>query len=219
MKALNKILHHTWKPILEGYLSKDRRYRYKGIDMLVYKDVFHPGFFYSTKYLVNFLESFSLDKKSFLEVGCGSGLISIFAAKQGAMVTGLDISPAAQKCTSENALKNNVTIKVLLSDMFSALPDSFFDIVMINPPYFKKDPQSFAEHAWCAGTDLQYFEKMFGGLKKVMNDKTLSYMILADNCDLELIEKIAKNYNYKMNIIHQKKIFFETNYIFELKIC
>ncbi len=139
--------------------------------MLIYKDVFHPGFFYSTKYVINFLDGISLKNKSFLEVGCGSGLISIFAAKKGAVVSAVDISPVAQKCTSENALKNNVSVKVILSDMFESLPDSVFDIVMITPPYFKKNPESFAEHAWYAGENLQYFEKMFEGLKKVMNKK------------------------------------------------
>ena len=219
MKLLNKILNHTYKPLLERYLQKDRKYTYKSVKLNIYKDVFHPGFFYSTKYVVNYLANINLTDKLFLEVGCGSGMISIFAAKQNAKVTAVDISPIAQKCASENANANNVKINVILSDMFDALPNKSFDYIMITPPYFKKNPVSFAEHAWYAGENLQYFDKLFTGLKKVANKNSQVFMVLADNCDIELIQSIGLKNNYTMKIVDKKKIMLEMNYIFEVKQC
>ena len=88
MKAvLKNIVAHTYKPFLEKYLSKTRMYKYEDIRLEIPPQVFHPGFFFSTRLLLNYLRNFPLVRKSFLEPGCGSGLISIYAAKQGANVT------------------------------------------------------------------------------------------------------------------------------------
>ena len=44
----------------------------------------------------------------FLEMGSGTGLTAIHAAKAGARVTAADINPNAVQCTRRNALKNTI---------------------------------------------------------------------------------------------------------------
>lgn len=56
-----------------------------------------------------------LDKKearTVLDVGCGSGILSIAAAKLGAEVTASDLDPFCTAATVENAELNNVKVKV-----------------------------------------------------------------------------------------------------------
>ena len=74
------------------------------------------------------------------DVGTGSGIIAICAAKHApaVRVTALDISPAALATAKENAAKHKVTerIEFVNSDLFAALvPDSRFDLIASNPPY------------------------------------------------------------------------------------
>src|SRR5262249_10262007 len=145
---------------LQRYLSKSRRYRYKGIDLTIEPGVFHPGFFYSTKYLLGHLSRFDLQSKSVLELGCGSGLIAIYAAQQGAVVTASDINKTAVRALDRNARRNKADVSVIHSDLFKNIPPSPFDFIVINPPYYKGQPKTEGQHAWYGGENCEYFSEL-----------------------------------------------------------
>jgi len=92
---LKHIVANTYKPLLTKYLSKTRIYRYKDLLLKIPPEVFHPGFFFSTQMLLQYLVKLPLQKKEFMELGCGSGLISMVVAEKGATVTATDINPLA----------------------------------------------------------------------------------------------------------------------------
>jgi ribosomal protein L11 methyltransferase len=68
-----------------------------------------------------------------LDVGCGSGVLSIVAARLGApYVAAIDISPAAIEATTDNAARNGVAGAVTVSATpLSEIADEF-DIVLAN---------------------------------------------------------------------------------------
>jgi ribosomal protein L11 methyltransferase len=58
-----------------------------------------------------------LPRGSLLDAGCGSGVLSIAAAKLGfAPVYALDLDPQALEATAQNAATNGVTVEAVLSD-------------------------------------------------------------------------------------------------------
>lgn len=58
------------------------------------------------------------ERGSVLDVGCGSGVLSIAAAKLGfAPVLGLDVDPQAVEATERNAAANGVDVEVRLADL------------------------------------------------------------------------------------------------------
>ena len=65
------------------YYSKPRSFSYQDIDITISPGVFPPQYTFSTKILLKFLETLNLQGKTFLELGCGSGIISLYAAKKG----------------------------------------------------------------------------------------------------------------------------------------
>ncbi|SMF46825.1 16S rRNA (guanine1207-N2)-methyltransferase [Paenibacillus barengoltzii] len=72
-----------------------------------------------------------------LDVGCGYGPIGLVAARLAAKghVTMIDVNSRAVELAKENAAANGVNnITVLESDLFSALDDRKFDVVLTNPP-------------------------------------------------------------------------------------
>jgi release factor glutamine methyltransferase len=73
---------------------------------------------------------------SFLEVGSGTGVTAVTAARAGcAAVTALDIGAAAVENTRRNAIRHGVAdrVRVLRSDLFDALgPDERFDLIYWN---------------------------------------------------------------------------------------
>ena len=83
---------------------------------------------------------------SILEIGCGSGIVSLSAAQANPKntVLGVDINSRAVKCAQANARANGIAnATFLLSDLFSEVPASqTFDYILFNPPYL---PTSRAE--------------------------------------------------------------------------
>jgi release factor glutamine methyltransferase len=211
------------KPIVEIYLKKDRIFNYKGLKLIILKGVFHPRFFFSTKYLASFVEKLNLTDKQFCEPCVGSGLISLVAAKNGALVTCFDINPVAVKNTKLNFERNKLMLsssdfRVIESDLFSSISPTIFDYIVINPPYFFSEVKNPTQFAWNAGKDGQFFMKFFQQLKDYTNNNSEIYMILADNCEIDRIIQIAKNYNWNFSLVEKKKILWEVNYIYRIQV-
>ena len=212
------IVGSTWQPLLRKYLSKTRKYRYKNIRLQVPSSVFHPGFFFSTHLLLDQIKKWPLRSKKLLEPGAGSGLISIYAAQKGAAVTATDINPAAIECLKENARVNSVQMDILTSDLFDAIPPQRFDIIVINPPYYKKDPGSYSDYAWNCGSNGEYFEKLFSQLKNYIHTETRILMVLCDGCDMEMIKRMARENGYNMDMVFSKKNMIEKNFIYSIEL-
>jgi release factor glutamine methyltransferase len=73
-----------------------------------------------------------------LDMGTGSGAIAVALAhtRPDALVTALDVSPAALDVARANAERNGARVRFLQSDWFAALgPDARFDLIASNPPY------------------------------------------------------------------------------------
>ncbi len=72
-----------------------------------------------------------------VDIGAGSGAISVALAHKlpQAIVTALDISPAALAIAEGNAKLNAVSIRLLCGDLLAPVAAERFEIVVSNPPY------------------------------------------------------------------------------------
>ena len=210
-------MSRTYRPLLEKYLTKSRVYFYRGVKISVTAGVFHPGFFTSTKMLWRQIRKLAIEGKSLIELGAGSGLISVSAAKQGARVTSTDINQAAIRCLEINRLQNEVELNIIRSDLFRNIPKQNFDIIAINPPYYKKTPQSMADYAWFCGENVEYFEQLFNDLGDYIHHNSTVLMVLCDGCDLDMIMALASRHGFLCNCVLSQQNLLETNFIFKIE--
>jgi release factor glutamine methyltransferase len=211
-----KVIHRTYKPLLEYYLSGEREYRYEDIRLKILPGVFHPGFFFSTKLLLEFLKPINFKSKTLLELGAGSGLISIASARKDAIVTATDISYTAIENIKLNRLSNNLNFTVIHSDLFENIPKQAFDFIIINPPYYKRNVVTESDYCWYAGEHLQYFQKLFSQIKSYINVWSRAYMILINDCDIEGILSLAKKSKVNMEVVSTKNNLLEISFIYQL---
>jgi release factor glutamine methyltransferase len=193
LALLQKTYANTFlKPFLMKYLRKERITEVRGFKLIIRPTVFHPKYFFSSTYLFDFVKTLNLHDQQFLEIGCGSGLISLLAYQKKAYVTAIDVNEVAVACTKLNFEKNFNELpnhfSVLKSDLFDSVPAVKFDTIVINPPYFFEDIRTKDHLAWNCGKNGEYFIKLFLGLQNYMEAKSEVYMILADNCEIEKIK-------------------------------
>jgi release factor glutamine methyltransferase len=92
--------------------------------------------------------SSQLDKensKSIIELGAGSGAISIAIATEASLkglkvsLVAVEKSPTAAEWLNKNIAKYDLPIRVVIEDASTALPDIKADLVVANPPYIPND--------------------------------------------------------------------------------
>jgi 16S rRNA (guanine1207-N2)-methyltransferase len=70
-----------------------------------------------------------------LDLGCGTGLLALAAARRGAQVTAVDADLRAVESARRTLVANQVDGEVLISDCAQAVLDRPFDVVLCNPPF------------------------------------------------------------------------------------
>ncbi len=104
---------------------------------VVHPGVFSPKYFLDTRFFTR--EIPITEGEEFLEIGCGTGVTSIFAVLRGAKhVTATDINPLAVANTRENVKLHGLEdkITVLEGDLYEPLPaDSQFNTIYWNTPF------------------------------------------------------------------------------------
>lgn len=213
---IKKISHPFLKLGLKLFYYKPRSYCYDTICIKVHPNVFPPHLTSSTKILLDFINPLDLKEKRFLELGCGSGIISLVAAKKEAKVIATDINETALEYLKLNALKNNLEVDIVKSNLFEKLEHHTFDCIIINPPYYPKNAKNTKEQAWFCGENFEYFENLFFQLPNFINENTFCYMIVSEDCEIETIKKIGVKNKLNFQLVLQKKSSFEKNYIFQI---
>jgi release factor glutamine methyltransferase len=117
-------------------------------------DVFAPIDSPSTGIAMELLDlsdtgTFPLDG-AMLEMGCGTGVIAVTAAKHtGRRVVAADINPAAVRNAELNAARHGVgdLVHAVCSDLFDGLdPDERFDVIFWSSPYVLAPPDYEYQH-------------------------------------------------------------------------
>lgn len=211
-----KIMSPGLQLFVKHYFKKSRPYSYKGLKFKVFPTVFFPHFTMSTKMLIDFLEQKNLNGKSLLELGCGTGMISVFSAKNGARVMATDINPTAIENVKFNAERNETKVEAIESNLFDKITDQKFDYIIINPPYYPKAPSNIAENAWYCGEEFEYFKKLFPSLNTYFDENSTVLMILSEDCELSKIQEIAAENALLFSIETKKKKWGEWTYIYSI---
>jgi release factor glutamine methyltransferase len=137
-----------------------------------------------------------------LDVGTGSGFLAIRAARRGGRVTAVDVNPAAVAAARANVAGAGLaaTVEVVHSDLFGALGDARFDVVVSNPPYFPAEPTTMAERAFYAGGDFDWFRRFFAALADHLEPGATVLVVLGGHCDIDAVGAIAAGHGWSLEL-------------------
>lgn len=240
MKRPNNIVPNDWKLLEEKYKNLDNilikinnnypvQYLIGYVDFYGYKinvneNVLIPR--YETETLVEktiaLINKLNLNNKSVLELGTGSGCISIALKKEISTLelTATDISKKAIWLAKKNAKQNKCKINFICQDMFKYKLLNNYDVLISNPPYIQDgdtiDPQTKYEPqiALFGGKDgLKYYEQIFKIASKSLNKKHLICLEIGEEEGKE-IKEMAKSYFPNDLIKVEKDLALKDRFIF-----
>ena len=222
---VSKTIEEDYKKLLEGYPIQ---YLIGYVDFYGYKiyvneNVLIPR--YETEYLVqktiNYSKKIFNDKLDILDLGTGSGAISIVLGRElNSIVTGVDISEDALNVAKKNAIENKVSISFIKSNMLDSV-EGKYDIVVSNPPYIDIDEKimdsvkKYEPHLALYAKDngLYFYKNILSNIKPYLKER----FIIAFEIGWwqgALIEKIAQEYFEDSNVLIEKDLTNRDRYIF-----
>jgi len=179
-RALRPLRRGIWRAWLRlRHQVIGRRYRrlvlerVDGVPLVIFPDVFNPVVLRSGVFLARNLPApvpgstpDSMRPRA-LDLGIGSGIGAIFAARLGYQVVGVDLNPEAVRCARINVLLNDLEalVEIRSGDLFAPVAGQRFDLVMFNPPFFRGVPSDPLDQAWRAPDVIERFA---GGLGQVL---------------------------------------------------
>lgn len=149
-----------------------------------------------------------------LEIGVGSGLVSISASFNCKHVTATDINKYAIKCAENNVKLNkrsNITIKE--SDLFENV-DGKYDLILFNTPYLPVIEQEHVDDdyskAWDGGEDgREVIDKFIRKAPEFLKDDGKIQLVQSSLSNNEKTLEMFKELGLNAEITAIEHIFFE----------
>ena len=168
-------------------------------------------------FFMDYVDLEDIKEKSVLEIGLGSGVLSIFCLLKGAKKgVGLDINPRAKIFTGFNAMVNGVADQLEIRDgnigsIFAPVAKDTFDFIFSNPPFEPTPPDMEYYFNSAAGIyGLTFVEALLKGVDDRLNKAGVFEMVtMAPGTEsdpfmlYELIDKYLPNTAVEVILDHQ----------------
>ena len=191
-----------------------------GEKITICKNVWSPKHSKSTEF---FAKHLGVKRgQTVIEMGCGSGALSIIACKKGASkVLAIDISKDAVKCTKLNAKKHGLKNKITVSqsDLFQSIPNMQADLIIFNPP-FTNAKKKIASPLDLAVFDpnhrkVDMFLKQAKAYLKPGGKIRIGFSVSVGNP--AILKKIFRKNSYTSRLVISRKLPHRHHQIYELK--
>jgi release factor glutamine methyltransferase len=156
-----------------------------------------------------------------LEIGVGSGYVSLVASERAASIVGIDINPHAARLAKANARLNGVAnVEFIAGDLFSPIRVRF-NLILVNPPYLpvkggaERDP---IELAWDGGEDgMRLTERFINEVQDYLEPNGRVLMIQSSLSGYEETVRSLSGRGFQVKTLAEQKLFFETIYLIEAR--
>lgn len=207
IKPKNNFIHSTRELI--NKTNENSEVEILGIKIITSPEVFNPSVFFSSQWFAEQISKLVNQESVFIEVGCGTGVVSIKCAKENnnLIVYATDINKQAEIQTRINSESNGVLDRVFAfcGDVLDSIPENIkADSIFWAMPFGYLDPKDDLK-----GRDSQVFDPGYRAIKKFFEDsrknlKDNGRLLIGFSEDighLELLKDIAKENNFDLEII------------------
>jgi len=136
-----------------------------------------------------------------LDMGTGSGVNAILAAKAGASVLAVDINEHSLVAARDNAERNGVDdlVEVRYSDVFSEVEEAF-DLIVFDPPFRWFTPRDLFEAAM-TDTGYQAMTRFFREAHGHLSPRGRMLVFFGTSGDLGYLEQLMAEEGYHFEVV------------------
>jgi HemK-related putative methylase len=220
-----RIKRAIWRKLLGWRFLLWQRYRYNNLVLervaerpfLILPGVFNPVLFRTGEFMAQSLGNHLIPfGAAVLDLGTGSGVGAVFAAQAAKWVVAVDVNPAAVRCARINALLNGVEgqVEVRQGDLFASVLQERFDVVLFNPPFFRRQPKNDLERALYS---LDIFERFTDEVRDHLKPGGTCLVIMSTDGDLDGFRQAARRQNFSIELIQQRDLINEWLLLYRLR--
>jgi len=163
--------------------------------------VYQPG---EDSYLL--LGSMSIPPGStVLDMGTGSGILALHAAKKAKKVLAVDISRQAVENLRRLSLPN---IQVRRSDLFQNVKERF-DVILFNPPYLPREPP--LDPQWSGGIGI--INRFLSQARSRLRPGGRIFLLVSSQTGMEDVKQTLHSLGYSYRTVAHRNMFFEKLYV------
>jgi release factor glutamine methyltransferase len=157
-----------------------------------------------------------------LEVGCGSGFISLELASGVTSLLATDINPYAVLATKAKAVKAK-GIEVVRADMFQGIKGKF-DLIIFNPPYLPTTPEERSDqwinYALDGGeSGRETIDRFLKCLPDHLYPGGRALLLISSLTGLRDVQEMAAAKCLTANTVANAGCFFEQLYVLKLEVA
>ncbi|KND50070.1 MAG: N-methyl-transferase [Parcubacteria bacterium C7867-008] len=199
-------IHLTTRPYLNKVNTHTAPYDVTvfGEEITVLPGVMSPKYDWAGVYMIDYIPK-DFSGQNVLELGPGSGLVSVFVGLRGAKsITAADINPAAIENTKINFEKFKLTNAVaVVSDVFSNVPKIAYDSIIFNLPYHNGVPANDLEKG-VIDADYYAMETLLAEVKHFLKEDGKLYLGFSQSGDVVRFKKALETNNLKIDDFEEK---------------
>jgi release factor glutamine methyltransferase len=189
------------------------------LPFVVIPSVFNPKIPRTGEFLASRIDSSLVHRDwEVLDMGTGSGVGAVFAAKHARRVVAVDINPAAVRCAGINALLNQLEHKIDVrhGDLFAPVTGERFDLVLFNPPFVKGAPQDDRDRAW---RSRDVAERFAAGLGDHLKPAGSAVVLLSTFGDGRAFLEAFRKQRLQISVLAERRFVNERLTLFRLSPC
>ena len=194
--ALGKALQWTLRAAGLHRYDDYRLENVRGMRLLVLPSVSNPNLLRTGAFFAQCLDASITAERHVLDMGTGSGVCALFAARHAQRVVAVDINRAAVRCAGINAAINHLDhrIEVRHGDLFGPVAAERFDLVLFNPPFLLGAPRDERDAAWRSGDLAGRFATALDAHLAPQGAALLLLSTFGDACELFVDELRSRDF-------------------------
>jgi HemK-related putative methylase len=190
--------------------------RVQGTPFVVMPSVFNPKVPRTGEFLASQLDARLVHRDAeVLDMGTGSGVCAVFAARHARRVVAVDVNAEAVRCAGINARMNHLEHKIDVrhGDLFTPVLTERFDLILFNPPFLLGTPRDDRDRAW-RSNDVA--ERFAAGLGDHLKPGGFALVLLSSFGGAPVFLEQFRRQGFAVSVLAGRRFINETLAIFKL---
>ena len=214
-RALYRWIWRLWRPLLSRDDDQLRVRKVCGIRIVVLPGVFDGVRLRTGAVLAQMLNPDTCPPGArALDLGTGSGIAAIVAARYAARVIATDINPEAVRCAQLNILAHHLEerVETRVGDLFEPVRGERFEVILFNPPYFRGRPRDLSDCAW---RSPDVFDRFLRELPAHLTPGGRALVVLSSDGDIAVA--LGSAAHLAVRAVHARDLLNETLTVYEIQ--